>query len=84
MLYQRWLEIAQARRDELALCDLTTGRDWTFAQLAAAGETPPLHGEPLVFPRGNSAEFLLAVLRAWRSVRCRYQLSQPKPGSNRA
>ena len=82
MLYERWLEIAQARRDELALRDLTTGRDWTFAQLAAAGETPPLHCEPLVFPRGNSAEFLLAVLRAWRlgQVICPLETGQPPPG----
>ena len=82
MLYERWLEIAQARRDELALRDLATGRAWTFAQLAAAGETPPPDCEPLVFPRGNSAEFLLAVLRAWRlgQVICPLETGQTPPG----
>ncbi len=81
MLYERWREIARVRRDELALRDLACGRDWTFAQLAAAGDAPSLHPGLLAFPQGISGEFILAVLRAWRfgQVICPLEIGQPPP-----
>lgn len=81
MLYERWWEIARARRDELALRDLAAKRDWTFAQLAAAGERPSSHPGPIVFPQGISGEFILTVLRAWRcgQMICPLEVGQPPP-----
>jgi acyl-coenzyme A synthetase/AMP-(fatty) acid ligase len=66
MLYERWLKVAQDRRNEIALRDLASGQRWTFAQLSREAETP-LPGKPaMVCPQGHSAEFIFAVLRAWR------------------
>ncbi len=54
------------RKNEIALCDLASGRCWTFAQLNEEAEKP-LPGKPaMVHPQGNSPEFVLSVLRAWR------------------
>lgn len=66
-LYERWREIARDHRSQMALRETSSGRTWTFGELAASAETPleAVHG--IVFPRGNSAEFILTVLRAWRS-----------------
>ena len=82
MLYERWRAIAQAHGSEVALRDLATGRDWTFAQLSAANETAPGQDGPMVFPQGNSAEFILAVLRGWRygQIVCPVEAGQPPPG----
>lgn len=66
MLYERWRQIARAFPDALALRDVASGREWTFAELAAAAEQGSVPAEPFVFPRGVSAEFILDVLRAWR------------------
>ncbi len=38
MLYESWHNTVDARRNDLALRDLASGRRWTFAQLFAAGE----------------------------------------------
>jgi acyl-coenzyme A synthetase/AMP-(fatty) acid ligase len=68
MLYDLWQAIARSRRDELALIDLGDGRRWTFAQLEAAGEAGGADG-PVIYPSGSGAEFVLDVLRAWRTGR---------------
>jgi acyl-CoA synthetase (AMP-forming)/AMP-acid ligase II len=66
MLYERWQKVARDRRNEVALRDLASGQCWTFAQLSRAAETT-LPGKPaMVCPQGHSAEFIFAVLRAWR------------------
>jgi acyl-coenzyme A synthetase/AMP-(fatty) acid ligase len=66
MLYERWQKVVQERRDEIALRDLASGRCWTFLQLDEAAETAT-HGNPaMIHPQGNSPEFIIAVLRAWR------------------
>src|ERR1017187_3290953 len=66
MLYERWRKVAQDRRNDIALRDLASGQRWTFAQLSREAETP-LPGKPaMVCPQGNSPEFIIAVLRAWR------------------
>lgn len=72
MLYERWRQIARANSEETAVRDSASGRHWTFKQLADEAErnegaravgshsTIPL-------PQGISHEFILTVLRAWRS-----------------
>ena len=66
MLYERWQQVVQERREEIALRDLASGRCWTFAQLDAAAETPMPENSAMIHPQGNSPEFIIAVLRAWR------------------
>jgi long-chain acyl-CoA synthetase len=66
MLYERWQKVVQERRNEIALRDLASGRCWTFSQLNEEAETP-LPGNPaMIYPQGNSPEFIIAVLRGWR------------------
>lgn len=66
MLYERWREVAASAGNEVALRDLASGRSWTFQQLAARTEGPPASPDRAVFPRGIAADFVLAVLNAWR------------------
>ena len=66
MLYERWRKVAQDRRNDIALRDLASGQRWTFAQLSREAETPLLGKPAMVCPQGHSAEFIFAVLRAWR------------------
>ena len=66
MLYERWQKVVQARRNEIALRDLASGRCWTFAQLDEAAEIPGPETPAMIHPQGNSPEFIIAVLRAWR------------------
>ncbi len=83
MLYDRWREIAREFAGELALRDLPGGRQWTFAQLAAAidGSSSRVHGSEVVFPQGGTADFVLGVLRAWRdgAVVCPIEPGQAPP-----
>jgi acyl-CoA synthetase (AMP-forming)/AMP-acid ligase II len=66
MLYEHWQKTARERRTEIALRDLASGRCWTFAQLNDEAEKPLPEKAAMVHPQGNSPEFILAVLRAWR------------------
>jgi len=68
MLYERWLQMARARRSELALLDVHADRAWTFGELERAADLCP-PPEAVVFPSGRSAAFLLDVLGAWRHRR---------------
>jgi acyl-CoA synthetase (AMP-forming)/AMP-acid ligase II len=81
MLYERWRQISRDRRDELALRDLESERVWTFGQLDAAVQSRSTDADPVVFPQGHSAEFILVVLRAWRNNQavCPLEPSQPAP-----
>jgi acyl-CoA synthetase (AMP-forming)/AMP-acid ligase II len=81
MLYERWRRIARERASELALCELSSGRRWSFAELARAAETVRAREAPLVCPQGHSAEFIMAVLQAWRAgaVLCPLEPGQPAP-----
>lgn len=82
MLYERWLEIARARRGEIALFDLAAGRRWTFAQLTRAAEsTRTAPTGAFAYPRGQTADFLLTVLGAWRAgaVVCPLEPDQAPP-----
>jgi long-chain acyl-CoA synthetase len=67
MLYDSWRHAARAHPDQIALKDLATDRVWTFAQLAAAADKGSTCTAGPVFPQGTSAEFILEVLRAWRT-----------------
>ena len=66
MLYERWQTIVRERRNEIALRDLASGRMWTFAQLNDAAETPVTETPAMIHPQGNSPDFIITVLRAWR------------------
>jgi long-chain acyl-CoA synthetase len=81
MLYERWQTVARERRKEVALRDLASGQSWTFAQLNRATEIAPAVKPAMVYPQGHSAQFILAVLRAWRSgtVVCPLEPHQPPP-----
>jgi len=67
MLYERWRQIARENRGELALRETVSGRAWSFCQLDAASESGPATAGPIAFPQGISAEFIVVVLRAWRT-----------------
>jgi acyl-coenzyme A synthetase/AMP-(fatty) acid ligase len=66
MLYERWQKVVQERRNEIALRDLASGRCWSFAQLDGEAEIPVPGNPAMIHPQGNSPEFIIAVLRAWR------------------
>jgi long-chain acyl-CoA synthetase len=67
MLYECWQKVVRERRNEIALRDLASRRCWTFSQLDAETDSP-LPGHPaVIYPEGNSPEFIIAVLRAWRA-----------------
>ena len=67
MLYERWQQVVQERRNEIALRDLASGRCWTFSQLDQEAENSPPENPSLIHPQGNSPEFIIAVLRGWRA-----------------
>ena len=81
MLYERWLQIARSFPREMALRDLPSNRQWTFQELERAAETPGDESGKIAFPTGVSAEFVLTVLRAWRSGQlvCPMESDQHKP-----
>lgn len=80
-LSARWLEVAKLYADEWALLELDSGRRWTFAELARAGEETSGKEGSIVFPRGNTADFILAVLRAWQNDQavCPLEVNQAEP-----
>lgn len=80
MLYDRWRAIARDVPSELALRDVATGCSWTFAELDAAAQAPPVIPH-IAFPQGNGPEFVIEVLRAWRHERivCPLESGQAAP-----
>jgi long-chain acyl-CoA synthetase len=81
MLYDRWQKVVGDKRDEIALRDLASNQSWTFSQLNKESEKP-LPGNPaMVFPQGNSPEFIFTILRAWRTgtVVCPLEMQQQPP-----
>jgi long-chain acyl-CoA synthetase len=81
MLYERWRQIARQGGGRLALRDLASGQQWTFSELDHVAESSPLFAQSIVCPRGNSAGFVLEVLRAWRwgRVVCPLEPAQASP-----
>jgi long-chain acyl-CoA synthetase len=81
MLYDLWRNVATQRRDQLALREAASGRAWTFGDLFTVGEAIRVGAGEFVFPQGQSAEFILAVLAAWRAgkIVCPLERGQPPP-----
>jgi len=82
MLYERWREIAREHRREMALHDVASGQRWTFAQLNLISEDEPTSPTArFAHPQGSSAEFVFAVLRAWRfeQIVCPLEADQLAP-----
>src|SRR5439155_3479082 len=67
MLYESWRQIASAHRQETALVECASGRRWSFGELAAQAEKKETTPGPISYPQGITAEFVLAVLQAWRA-----------------
>ncbi|HXC36614.1 MAG TPA: fatty acid--CoA ligase family protein [Candidatus Acidoferrales bacterium] len=81
MLYESWQKVVDEKPNEVAMRDLASGQSWAFSDLARESEVPlPNHGG-IVFPQGNTPEFVISVLRAWRSgtVVCPLEMQQPPP-----
>ncbi|HZL42514.1 MAG TPA: fatty acid--CoA ligase family protein [Verrucomicrobiae bacterium] len=81
MLYDRWRLVARTFSDHIAIRDFTVGRQWTFQELSIDAERASRVPEKAAFPRGISAEFILAVLQAWRQnqVVCPLEAHQEPP-----
>ncbi|MGH8022403.1 MAG: class I adenylate-forming enzyme family protein [Limisphaerales bacterium] len=47
--------------------DLASGQSWTFSELCREAEGPLPDNCGIIFPQGNSSEFVISVLKAWRS-----------------
>jgi long-chain acyl-CoA synthetase len=77
MLYERWREVARTFPDSIALREASSGRQWTFRELESAGEQESTGPAGCAFPQGVSPEFILCLLRAWRSGQVVCPLEQP-------
>lgn len=83
MLYDRWRQVCRESRNEIALRDLASGGQWTFGELdERAGKDARGDNSWLVHPSGPDAQFIFAVLRAWRRRRviCPLEPGQEPPG----
>jgi long-chain acyl-CoA synthetase len=73
MLYDRWREVVRDFSNEIALRDVASGRQWTFAELdslAAEGRLSHPMGKGQgegVFPQGPAIDFITTILRGWKS-----------------
>jgi long-chain acyl-CoA synthetase len=81
MLYECWRKTVQEHGSELALRDLASGQQWTFASLARDVEALPKPDGPLVYPQGHGADCVLEVLRGWRwgAIVCPLEPGQAAP-----
>lgn len=81
MLYERWREVAARHPHAIALRDGAGGRAWTFDELRRAGEVRPTPPAGLAHPRGQTVEFVLELLAAWRAgiVACPLEPGQTPP-----
>lgn len=61
--------------------DLASGQSWTFSELSREGEGPLPDNRGIIFPQGNTPQFIISVLRAWRSqmVICPLEAQQSPP-----
>ena len=66
MLYERWQQVVRSRGHDIALRDLASGRRWTFEQLDRESDAFASDDAPMVYPQGQTPEFIIAVLGAWR------------------
>jgi acyl-coenzyme A synthetase/AMP-(fatty) acid ligase len=61
--------------------DLASGESWTFSDLDRESEAPLPSHLGIIFPQGNGPQFIISVLRAWRSgtVVCPLEMQQQPP-----
>ena len=80
MLYERWRQIASNSPDRIAL-RLTANEAWTFREIQERTQNNLTIQESVAFPLGASADFIFAVLQAWRAkaVVCPLESSQAAP-----
>ena len=81
MLYDRWRDVAVARRQEIALRDAGSSRAWRFGELLAQSDGSARPAGPVVFPHGTGPDFILEVLCGWRHgcVCCPLDSTQEAP-----
>jgi len=81
MLYECWQKVVRENRNEVAMRDLSSGQSWTFSELSREGEGPLPDNCGFIFPQGNTPQFIIHVLRAWRSqtVVCPLEAQQAPP-----
>jgi len=81
MLYERWRQIVRENRNELALRELATGREWTFGQLDAEAGSADAGEGSIIYPERISAQFILVVLAGWRAAKlvCPLESGQAPP-----
>ncbi len=81
MLYERWRQISAERRNEPALSDVASGKRWTFGELFTTGEKQKTGPSGSAFPQGQSPEFILELLAAWREnkIVCPLETGQSPP-----
>ena len=81
MLYERWCHIASKQPHDVALRDIASGRQWTFGELRAAGETYDCGDGEMVHPQGHAPEFIFMLLAAWRTgkIACPIEPDQIPP-----
>lgn len=82
MLYEVWRQTVRTHATAMALREAASGRRWTFAALDREVEKVTLPPGPVVFPSGQTVDFILRVLAAWRAGRCVCPLesAQAAPG----
>ena len=85
MLYDRWRQVAIARRSEIALRDVASGEFWTFAHLLSRSDISSDPGDGWVCPRGSDPKFIFDLLRAWRHERvaCPLEVVDQAPNAPR-
>lgn len=83
MLYERWQKVVREKRCEIAMRDLASGQSWTFSDLdrESEGSLPDNHSG-IIFPQRTGPQFIISVLKAWRSgtVVCPLEMQQQPPG----
>lgn len=81
MLYERWQKISGEFHHEIALRDFASGACWTFGELFVAGDKAAGGLSGAAFPQGNSPDFVIQLLAAWRDGRvvCPLEAGQLQP-----
>lgn len=82
MLYELWRQTVDREGGRRAVLDLAVNRSWSFRELDAAAVREEASGAGCAFPQGSTVEFLLEVIRGWRTgqVICPLDLGQRVPG----
>jgi acyl-coenzyme A synthetase/AMP-(fatty) acid ligase len=65
-LYQQWLTVAATRGGDIAIRELASRRDWSFAKLRELAEQAPT-APPVLHTTAKGLALVIDVLRAWRA-----------------